>query len=82
MEEKVKQEKGFRRMDPEIARQIRSKGGKACHASGARHKFTSEEAREAGRKGGLIISQNRAHMSEMGKKGGAVSGRMRRKENV
>lgn len=32
---------------------IASKGGKSAHAKGLAHKFTSEEAREAGRKGGL-----------------------------
>ncbi len=29
-----------------------SKGGKAAHEKGTAHEFTSEEAREAGRKGG------------------------------
>lgn len=28
-------------------------GGKAAHAKGTAHQFTPEEAREAGRKGGL-----------------------------
>lgn len=32
--------------------QIASKGGKAAHAKGTAHEFTSEEARDAGRKGG------------------------------
>ncbi|MCF5974912.1 general stress protein, partial [Xanthomonas perforans] len=31
---------------------IASKGGKAAHESGNAHEFTSEEAREAGKKGG------------------------------
>jgi hypothetical protein len=39
-------------MDPELQRAIASKGGKAAHQSGNAHRFTSEEAREAGRKGG------------------------------
>lgn len=82
MEEKVKRETGFRKMDPILAQEIRSKGGRAAHEKGVRHKFTPEEAREAGRKAGLKVSQDRAHMSALGKKGGAVSGRMRRKENV
>jgi hypothetical protein len=38
-------------MDPELQRAIASKGGKAAHQSGNAHRFTSEEAREAGRKG-------------------------------
>ena len=39
-------------MDVEKQRAIASKGGKAAHAKGTAHEFTSEEAREAGRKGG------------------------------
>ena len=39
-------------MDPDKQRKIASKGGKAAHAKGTAHEFTSEEARRAGRKGG------------------------------
>jgi uncharacterized protein len=42
--------RGFASMDPERQRQIASQGGKAAHQSGNAHEFTSEEAREAGRK--------------------------------
>lgn len=45
--------RGFAAMDPQKQRQIASMGGKAAHAKGAAHEFTSAEAREAGRKGGL-----------------------------
>lgn len=44
--------RGFASMDPERQRAIASEGGRAAHASGNAHEFTSEEAREAGRKGG------------------------------
>ena len=44
--------RGFAGMDPEEQRRIASEGGKASHESGKGHEFTSEEAREAGRKGG------------------------------
>lgn len=44
--------RGFASMDPEKQRKIASKGGKAAHAKGTAHEFTSEEARRAGRKGG------------------------------
>ena len=44
--------RGFASMDPKRQREIASEGGKAAHASGNAHKFTSAEAREAGRKGG------------------------------
>ena len=47
--------KGFAGMDPERVRSIASTGAKAAHAQGRAHEFTagSEEAREAGRKGGI-----------------------------
>lgn len=54
-----KSNRGFASMDPERQRQIASEGGKAAHEKGTAHEFTSEEAREAGRKGGQARSQNR-----------------------
>ncbi len=39
-------------MDKEKQQEIASKGGKAAHESGNANEFSSEEAREAGRKGG------------------------------
>jgi len=39
-------------MDPEQQRRIASEGGRASHESGRGHRFTAEEARAAGRKGG------------------------------
>jgi len=47
-----KQRRGFAVMDPERVRQIASQGGRAAHACGRAHEFTSAEAREAGKKGG------------------------------
>jgi hypothetical protein len=35
-------------MDPQRQREIASQGGKAAHAKGTAHEFTSEEARRAG----------------------------------
>lgn len=40
--------RGFASMDPKKQREIASEGGKAAHASGNAHEFTSEEARRAG----------------------------------
>ena len=40
--------RGFASMDPQKQREIASEGGKAAHASGNAHEFTSEEARKAG----------------------------------
>ena len=48
-------------------------GGKAAHEKGTAHEFSSEEAREAGKKGGQAVSQDRQHMSEIGKKAGESS---------
>jgi general stress protein YciG len=44
--------RGFASMDPEKQREIASRGGRAAHAKGTAHRFTPEEARVAGRKGG------------------------------
>lgn len=44
--------RGFASMDAEKQRAIASQGGRAAHASGNAHQFSSAEAREAGRKGG------------------------------
>ena len=44
--------RGFAGMDQERQREIASEGGKAAHQKGTAHEFSSEEAREAGRKGG------------------------------
>lgn len=45
-------DRGFASMDRNKQREIASQGGKAAHARGTAHTWTSEEAREAGRKGG------------------------------
>lgn len=62
--------RGFASMDPEKQREIASKGGRAAHAKGTAHEFTPDEAREAGRKGGMVVSQNREHMATIGREGG------------
>ena len=45
---------GFQGMPPEKIREIASLGGKTSQASGRAHRWTSEEAKAAGRKGGAI----------------------------
>lgn len=62
--------RGFASMDDEKQREIASKGGQAAHEKGTAHEFTTEEAREAGRKGGEAVSRDRVHMSEIGREGG------------
>ncbi len=48
----VRKPRGFAAMDPEKVRAIASKGGKAAHEAGTAHQFSTEEAREAGKRGG------------------------------
>jgi general stress protein YciG len=66
--------RGFASMDTAKQREIASKGGKAAHAKGTAHEFTSDEARVAGRKGGEAVSRDRAHMSAIGREGGHSRG--------
>jgi len=49
----AKEDRGFASMDRSKQREIASKGGKAAHQKGTAHEWTSDEAREAGRKGGM-----------------------------
>jgi general stress protein YciG len=51
--EKPKQRRGFAAMDRAKVRAIAMLGGAAVHRKGTAHRFSREEAREAGRKGGL-----------------------------
>jgi general stress protein YciG len=55
-------------MDPAKQREIASKGGKAAHQKGTAHEWTSEEARDAGRKGG--IASHRRRREQVGSPGG------------
>jgi general stress protein YciG len=57
-------------MDAAKQREIASRGGRAAHAHGTAHKFSSDEARRAGRKGGEAVSGNREHMAAIGRRGG------------
>ncbi len=65
--------RGFASMDAQRQKQIASKGGRAAHAKGTAHEFTTDEARQAGRKGGEAVSRNREHMARIGRKGGRES---------
>jgi general stress protein YciG len=49
-------------MDRAKQREIASKGGKAAHTKGTAHEWTSEEAREAGRKGGMASHRRRGEV--------------------
>ena len=52
--------RGFASMDPAKQRAIAAEGGRAAHAQGVAHEFDSNEAREAGRKGGQARSSRAA----------------------
>jgi general stress protein YciG len=70
--------RGFASMDAAKQREIASKGGRAAHAKGTAHEFTSDEARVAGRKGGEAVSRDRAHMAAIGREGGHSRGQRAR----
>ena len=64
----AKEDRGFASMDRNKQREIASKGGKAAHQKGTAHEWTSEEAREAGRKGGMA-----SHRRKQQQQGEAMS---------
>jgi general stress protein YciG len=45
--------RGFAAMEPSLVSELARRGGKAAHRAGTAHQFTSDEARIAGRKGGM-----------------------------
>lgn len=65
--------RGFAGLDRERQREIARKGGRAAHEKGTAHEFTPDEAREAGRRGGVSVSRDREHMSRIGREGGLSS---------
>jgi len=69
-----KSNRGFASMSPERQREIASKGGRAAHEKGTAHEWTADEARQAGRKGGEVVSRDRAHMAAIGREGGGARG--------
>ena len=54
------EDRGFASMNRDKQREIARKGGKAAHDKGTAHEWTPEEARVAGRKGGLAGRNRRA----------------------
>ena len=55
----AKEDRGFASMDRTKQREIARKGGKAAHMKGTAHEWSSEEARLAGRKGGMASHKRR-----------------------
>ena len=62
----AKEDRGFASMDRNKQREIASKGGKAAHQKGTAHEWTSEEAREAGRKGGMASHRRKQEQQQSG----------------
>ena len=60
----AKEDRGFASMDRSKQREIARMGGRAAHVKGTAHEWTSEDAREAGRKGGMA-SHRRKHQQEI-----------------
>jgi general stress protein YciG len=52
-------------MNKDKQREIASKGGKAAHAKGTAHEWSREQAREAGRKGGLASARRKKRPTEL-----------------
>jgi general stress protein YciG len=55
----AQKDRGFASMPAHKRQEISSKGGKASHAKGVAHEWTSEEARAAGHKGGKVAHQRK-----------------------
>ena len=70
--------RGFAAMDQDKQRAIARRGGLAAQALGTAHRFSSEEARRAGRKGGEAVSGNRLHMASIGRRGGVARHALRK----
>ena len=70
----VKRRQGFASMDPEKLRQISRKGGTIAQQRGSAHRWTSEGARSAGRKGGRA----KRHQPEVDVEMLVVAGRAKR----
>ena len=58
------EDRGFASMERMKQREIASKGGKAAHQKGTAHEWTSEEAREAGRKGGMASHRRKQEQQD------------------
>lgn len=71
----AKEDRGFASMDRSKQREIASKGGKAAHQKGTAHEWTSEEAREAGRKGGMASHRRKQQQQGSGGAGPMESAR-------
>jgi len=72
-EGKPRRPRGFAAMDRRLVTEIARKGGKAAHTAGTAHEFTTDEAREAGRKGGRATHAKRRKVAESPASAGGAS---------
>jgi uncharacterized protein len=56
---RLKRKQGFASRSETERREVASRGGKAAQASGNAHRWTSDEARHAGRIGGEVSARKR-----------------------
>jgi uncharacterized protein len=56
-----------------LVSEIARKGGKAAHVAGTAHEFSSDEAREAGRRGGKVTHARRREAQASGASGAPVA---------
>ena len=69
---------GFARVPKETLRNWASLGGKVAQHNRSAHRFTSETARAAGKRGGEAIAKDREHMRELGRRGGTAKAKARK----
>jgi general stress protein YciG len=74
--------RGFAAMDRKKQQEIARRGGLAAQALGTAHRFSPEEARSAGRKGGEAVSGNRMHMASIGRRGGVARHALRKAQRL
>jgi len=65
MEERTapKKKRGFTALSPDRRREVAALGGKTAQQRGTAHRWTKEEAQQAGRKGGLTRRRRKTSMS-------------------
>jgi uncharacterized protein len=56
--------RGFAAMSRDLVSELAQRGGRAAHRAGTAHQFTSDEARQAGRKGGIATHAKRTARRE------------------
>ena len=77
-----KSRRGFASMERTRLQQLASNGGMIAQANGLAHRFSSESARLAGRKGGAAVSADRSYMAELGRRGGLAKSEAKKKRQA